>query len=51
MDMLVNLLALLNLTLATLWVVISMARRDRRYAAQVRADCERKSILRGETRD
>ena len=48
MDALINLLILTNLGLAILLVVAHMARMDRNYAAQVRAEQERKSLLRGE---
>ena len=51
MDALINLLTLSNILLAILLVVASMARMDGRYAAKVRAENDRKAILRGERRD
>lgn len=50
MDALISLLALFNIILTTILVVVSMARMDRRYAAKVRAEEERKTILRGRHR-
>ena len=51
MDLLINLLTLTNFVLAILLVVVHMAQMDRAYAAQVRAEHERKSLLRGRDKD
>ncbi|MEM6409031.1 MAG: hypothetical protein AAF700_11515 [Pseudomonadota bacterium] len=51
MEILIVLLVLANVILAISLVVVSMARMDRAYAAKVRAEQERKSILRGDRRD
>ena len=51
MNMLINLLTLMDFVLAILLVVVSMARMDQRYAAEVRQEHDRKSILRGDDRD
>lgn len=49
MDTAVNLLTVLNIMLAIAWFVVGMARMDRAYAAEVRDEHERKSILRGQS--
>ncbi len=51
MDALINLLLAGDILLAILLVVVCMARMDQRYAQRVRAEAERKSILRGERHD
>ena len=47
MDTLISIFTTADILLAILLVVVSMARMDRRYADKVRAEVERKSILRG----
>lgn len=51
MDTMIALLAVLNVTLFICLIVVSMARMDRRYAARVRAEYDRKSVLRDSRRD
>lgn len=47
MELLVNLLVVFNFVMFVAWVVVARAKRDREYAAAVRSEHERKSILRG----
>lgn len=47
MSTLIVVLGIVDVMLAILLVVAGMARMDRRYAARVRAEYDRKSILRG----
>lgn len=47
MSALIALFTIVDIMLAVLLVVVSMARMDRRYAAKVRAEYDRKSMLRG----
>ncbi|MEM8537840.1 MAG: hypothetical protein AAGF56_08250 [Pseudomonadota bacterium] len=51
METLINIMLLVNLILSILLVVALMAHMDRRYAAKVRAEYKRKSILRGNSDD
>ena len=48
MDAMINFLALFNVVAGVLLVVLSMARMDRSYTIKVRAEEERKSLLRGD---
>lgn len=47
MDTLIAILAIANVMLFIGLIVVRMARMDRRYAARVRAEHDRKSVLRG----
>lgn len=51
MEFLINGFILLDIMLAILLLVVSMAQLDRRYASRVRAEYDRKSVLRGGQRD
>ncbi|MCY4180269.1 MAG: hypothetical protein OXC60_10865 [Litoreibacter sp.] len=51
MEVLIISLLLANVMLGIGLVVASMARMDQRYAAKVRAEHDRKAILRGEDSD
>ena len=51
MQSIVTLLGIADLMLAIMLIAVSMARMDRRYAARVRAEHERKSLLRGRRHD
>lgn len=51
MEIVIIFFTLANIFLAILLCVVSMARMDQTYAATVRAENERKSILRGENRN
>ncbi len=51
MDTLINILSGMDILLAVLLVVASVARMDRRYTLKVRAENTRKAILRGDRHD
>ncbi|MEL6550278.1 MAG: hypothetical protein AAFQ54_08520 [Pseudomonadota bacterium] len=46
MDFLITVLSIVNFMLFIAWIVVGQAQRDRRYAARVRAEHDRKTIIR-----
>ncbi|MEO1025479.1 MAG: hypothetical protein AAFX07_07970 [Pseudomonadota bacterium] len=51
MDTLIAFFVLADVMLAVTLLVVTMAHMDRRYAARVRAEHNRKSVLRGHQHD